>query len=76
MIMMKFWDTNRSSNLSQTVKPSESQQNTKTWWIEEFAVPSDNWVEPKENEKRDKCEDLARELKKLWNIKVTWRLGN
>ena len=25
----------------------------------------------KESEKKDKCLDLARELKKLWNMKVT-----
>ena len=34
-------------------------------------VPADHRVKLKENEKRDKYLDLARELEKLWNIKVT-----
>ena len=36
-----------------------------------FAVLADNWVKLKESEKRDKYLDLAKELKKLLNIKVT-----
>ena len=36
-----------------------------------FAVPADYRVELKVSEKRDKYLDLARELKKLWNMKVT-----
>ena len=35
-----------------------------------FVVP-DHRVKLKENEKRDKYQDIARELKKLWNMKVT-----
>ena len=35
-----------------------------------FAVPADYRVKIKENEKIDKYSDPARELKKLWNIKV------
>ena len=34
-------------------------------------VPADHRIKPKECEKRDKYLDLARELKKLWNMKVT-----
>ena len=37
----------------------------------DFAVPVNHREKLKENEKRDKYFDLARELKKLWNIKVT-----
>ena len=37
----------------------------------DFAVPADHTVKLKENEKRDKYIDLARELKILWNMKVT-----
>ena len=36
----------------------------------EFAVPADHVVKLKESKKRDKYQDLAREMKKLWNIKV------
>ena len=37
----------------------------------DFAVQADNRVKLKEGEKRDKYLDLARELKKLWNMKMT-----
>ena len=43
----------------------------RTCWIVDFAVPPDHWVRLKERRKKDKHQDLARELKKLWNIKVT-----
>ena len=36
----------------------------------DFAVPADHRVKLKESEKKDKYLDLARELKKLWNMKV------
>ena len=39
--------------------------------IADFAVPADHRIKLKECEKRDKYLDLARELKKLWNMKVT-----
>ena len=39
--------------------------------IVEFAVLDDLRIKLKECEKKDKYLDLARELKKLWNIKVT-----
>ena len=39
--------------------------------IVDFAVPTDHRVKLKECEKKDKYLDLARELKKLWNMKVT-----
>ena len=39
--------------------------------IVDFAVPAVHRIKLKECEKRDKYLDLARELKKLWNIKVT-----
>ena len=37
----------------------------------DFAVLADHRIKLKENEKKDKYLDLARELKKLWNMKVT-----
>ena len=39
--------------------------------IVDFAVPADHRIKLKECEKRHKYLDLARELKKLWNMKVT-----
>ena len=38
---------------------------------ENFAVPADHRIKQKECEKKDKYLDLARELKKLWNMQVT-----
>ena len=43
----------------------------RTCKIVDFAVPSDHRIKPKECEKKDKYFDLARELKKLWNMQVT-----
>ena len=39
--------------------------------IVDFAVPADNRIKLKECEKKDKYLDLARELKKLWNMQLT-----
>ena len=39
--------------------------------IVDFAVPADHRIKLKECEKKDKYLDLARELKKLWNMRVT-----
>ena len=39
--------------------------------IVDFAVPADHGINLKECEKKDKYLDLAREWKKLWNMKVT-----
>ena len=48
--------------------PSNNQQKKRTLKIVDFAVPSDHRVKLKES---DKYLDLARELKKLWNMKVS-----
>ena len=39
--------------------------------IVDFAVPADHKIKLKESEKKIKHPDLARELKNLWNMKVT-----
>ena len=39
--------------------------------IFDFADPADHRIILKESEKKDKYLELARELKKLWNMKVT-----
>ena len=36
----------------------------------DFAIPADHKVKVKESEKKDKYLDLARELKKRWNVNV------
>ena len=42
----------------------------RTCHIVDFAVPADHRVKLKEIEKKAKYLDLARELKKLWNMRV------
>ena len=43
----------------------------RTCKIVDIAVPADQRIKLKECEKKDKYLDLARELKKLWNMQVT-----
>ena len=42
----------------------------RTCRIVEFAIPANHWVKLKESEKKDNYLDFARELKKLWNMKL------
>ena len=64
------WHPNGSLNLSQKTRPSNNQQKKKkrTCKIVDFVVPAEHRVKWK----KEKYLDLARELKKLWNIKVTF----
>ena len=66
-----FWDTNGSPNLGQITRPRYNHKKKRTRKIVNFAVPVDKRVKLKESEKKDKYQDLGRELKKLWNMKVT-----
>ena len=43
----------------------------RTCRIVDIAVPANHRVKLKESEKKDKYLDFAKELKKLWNMKVT-----
>ena len=56
-----------------THKPlgQQQQQKKRICKIVDFAVTADHWIKLKECEKKDKYLDFARELKKLWNMKVT-----
>ena len=60
----------RSPNLGQKTK-HYNQQKKKTCKIVDFVVSVDLGIKLKESEKKDKYLDLPRELKKLWNMKVT-----
>ena len=68
---MGLWYTNRSPNLNQKTRPYNNQQKKKISKIVDFEVPADHRIKLKECEKRDKYLNLARELKKLWNMTVT-----
>ena len=48
-----------------------NKKKKRTCKIVDFTVPADHRIKLKECEKKDKYLDLARELKKLWNMKVT-----
>ena len=52
-------------------KKWNNNKKTRVFKIVDFAVPADIRIKLKECEKKDKYLDLARELKKLWNMKVT-----
>ena len=69
---MGLWHTNGSPNLGQKTKSYNNQQQKKrNCKIVDFAVRADHRIKLEESEKEDKYIDLARELKKLWNMKAT-----
>ena len=67
---MAFWHTHGSPNLGQKTRPNNNQQKRRTCKIVDFADPAYHWIKLKECEKKDKYLDLARELKKQWNMQV------
>ena len=60
---MGLWHTHRS--------PINKKKKKRICKIVDFDVLADHRIKLKESEKKDKYLDLARELKKLWNMKVT-----
>ena len=74
---LRLWHTHGSPNLGHKTRPYNNQQKKKKKKKErickiiDFAVPADHRIKLKECEKKYKYHDLARELKKLWNMKVT-----
>ena len=60
----------RSPNLGQKTRPYNNQRKKKFCKIIDFVVPANYRIKLKECKKRDKYLDIAKELKKLWNIKV------
>ena len=68
---MGLWHTNGSPNFGHKTRPYNNQQKKRTCKIVDFAVLADHTIKQKESEKKDKYHDLARELKTLWNMKVT-----
>ena len=73
---MGLWRTDGSPNLGQKTRSYNNQQKKRKKKKENqqncgLCCPGWPQNKLKECEKRDKYLDLARELKKLWNIKVT-----
>ena len=62
---------NGSPNLGPKTRSFNNQQKKKIFKIVDFVFPAEHRIKLKECEKKDKYLDLARELKKLWNMKVT-----
>ena len=52
-------------------KKEKKEKKKRICKVVDFDVPADHRINLKESEKKDKYLDLARELKKLWNKKVT-----
>ena len=68
-----LWDFDiQTDNLISAKRPDLITINNKKkiCKIVDFAVPADQRIKLKESEKKDKNLDLARELKKLWDMKV------
>ena len=67
---MGLWHTDGSPDVGQKTRPYNNQKEG-ICQIVDFAVSAEYRIKLKECEKKDKYLDVARELKKLWNIKVT-----
>ena len=66
-----LWDFDiQTHHLISKTRPYNNQQKKRICKIVVFAVPADHRIKLKESEKKDKYGELARELKKLWNMKV------
>ena len=67
-----LWDFDiETDHLISTKRPDLYQQKKKICKIVDFTIPAEHRIKLKESEKRDMYIDLARILKKLWNMKVT-----
>ena len=66
-----LWDFHIDTDHLIPARPCNNQQKKRTCKIVDFAVPADHRIKLKECEKKDEYLDFARELKKLWNMKVS-----
>ena len=67
------WDIDIQTDHLISARPYKNQQQQKkrNWKIVDFAIPADQKVRLKESD-MDKYLDLAKELERLWNMKVTF----
>ena len=71
MVDQMWCNLESAPNPGQKIRPYHNQQQKKRICkIVDFAVPADHRIKLKECEKKDKYLDFARELKKLWNMRV------
>ena len=71
-----LWDFNiQTDQLMPARRPDiiiiNKKKRKRTCKIVDFGVPANHGINLKGSEKKDKYLDLARELRKLWNLKVT-----
>ena len=66
-----FGGTNRSPDQVIVNQKKKKKEYKRTSQIDEFTIPADHRIKLKERQKIDKYLDLARELKKQRNMKVT-----
>ena len=69
-----LWDSDIHMNHLISARRSDriiTNKKKRIYKIVDFAVPADHRIKRKECEKKDKYLDIARELKKLWNMKVS-----
>ena len=71
-----LWDFNIQTDRLIPARRSDliiinKKKKERTCKIVDFAIPADHRIKLKECEKKDKYLDLARKLKKLWNMQVT-----
>ena len=72
MIIKLALRNNNNNNNNNNKKKKKKKKKKITCKIVDFAAPADRRVKLKESEKKDKYLDLAKELKKRRNIKVTF----
>ena len=65
-LILSWWP-----DLSESTKKKKKEKKKRTCRRADFAIPVDHRVKLKENKKRGKYLNLAREMKKLWNMEVT-----
>ena len=73
---MGLWHLHGSPNPGQKTRPyhdlpKKKKKKKRIFKIVDFAVPADHRIKLKECEKKHKYLYLARELKRLWKMKVT-----
>ena len=69
--MGSYPSADTQSVFSTALATDASKKKKRICKIVDFAVPADHRINLKECTKKNKYLDIARELKKLWNMKVT-----
>ena len=67
-----MWDFSIQTNVIEARRPDSVvvDKKERSCKILDFAVPGDRRIEEKEKDKKEKYQELGRELQKMWNVKV------